>query len=66
MDRGVDEPWRDQIPMICRGNEVLWAGGIGTGAVPSWDQAKTMVRLTWLGKMPWAEQGEEKENGKNS
>ena len=66
VDRGVDEPWRDQIPLICRDNEVLWAGGIGAGAVPTWDPAKTMVRLTWLGSMPWAEQGEEKENGKNS
>ena len=65
VDRGVDEPWRDQIPLICRGNEVLWVGGVGTGGVPAWNREQKPVRLTWLGKMPWAEQGVEKGNGKD-
>ena len=62
-DRGIDEPWRDRVPLVCRGNEVLWAGGVGTGDIPLWDARKNMVRLTWTGDMPWAGQGEEQENG---
>lgn len=46
-DRGVDEPVRDGIPLICRGNEVLFAAGIGAGAIPPWDGTKKNIRLKW-------------------
>ena len=52
-DRGIDEPMRDEIPLICRQNEVLWAAGAGAGAIPEWDAGKRNIRLTWSGKMPW-------------
>ena len=52
-DRGIDEPMRDEIPLICRENEVLWAAGVGTGAVPKWDAGRQNIRLTWQGTMPW-------------
>ncbi len=52
-DRGVDEPLRDRIPMICRGQEVLMAAGVGTGAVPRWGADEKNIRLKWLGRMPW-------------
>ena len=52
-DRGIDEPMRDEIPLICRRNEVLWAAGVGAGAIPEWDAGKRNIRLTWSGKMPW-------------
>ena len=52
-DRGIDEPLRDQIPLICRHNEVLLAAGVGAGAVPKWNAQKKNIRLKWEGKMPW-------------
>lgn len=53
VDRGIDEPWRDRIPLLCRGNEVIWVAGVGTGSVPRWDPDADNVRLMWTGKMPW-------------
>ncbi len=52
-DRGVDEPVRDRIPLLCRGNEVLLAAGVGAGAVPRWDAEEKNIRLKWIGSMPW-------------
>ena len=52
-DRGVDMPWRDRIPLLCRGNEVLLAAGIGAGNVPAWEPGKEHDRLVWTGEMPW-------------
>lgn len=52
-DRKVDEAFRDEIPLLCRGNEVLLAGGIGAGNIPEWKERGDFVRLTWLGTMPW-------------
>ena len=65
VDRKVDEPWRDRVPLLCRGQEVLWAGGVGTGNIPKWTKHQNHIRLTWHGSMPWAEQGEEGKYGKN-
>lgn len=65
-DKRIDEPLRDEIPLICRGNEVLWAAGIGTGAIPRWDSGKRNIRLKWMGDMPWvsAERKEMKDGAK--
>ena len=52
-DRGIDAPWRDDIPLLCRGNEVLLAGGVGAGNIPVWTGDTEHVRLTWIGEMPW-------------
>lgn len=52
-DRRVDEPFRDQIPLLCRGNEVLLVCGIGAGGIPKWDESRPNLRLTWQGKIPW-------------
>ncbi len=54
-DRWIDAPWRDRIPLLCRGDLVLLAGGVGAGGIPRWDPAADNVRLTWSGDMPWAE-----------
>lgn len=63
-DRRVDEPLRDEIPLICRGNEVLWAAGIGTGAIPRWESGKKNIRLKWQGEMPWmSKERKETEDG---
>ena len=52
-DRSIDEPWRDEIPLLCRRNEVLFVAGVGTGAVPEWDADEDNVRLCWEGDLPW-------------
>ena len=61
-DRGIDEALRDRIPLICRGNEVLLAAGVGAGAVPRWNPEAGNIRLKWAGKMPWIHE-ERKETG---
>lgn len=54
-DRRVPEPFRDQIPLLCRGSEVLLVCGVGAGSVPDWNPHSPSVRLTWHGNMPWNE-----------
>ncbi len=56
-DRGIDRAFRDRIPLLCRGKEVIWAAGVGAGAVPPWDPGKKNIRLRWEGDMPWAGEG---------
>ena len=58
-DRGVDEPWRDMIPLLCRENEVLLVAGVGAGAIPPWKPEEENIRLVWSGNMPWEEKREE-------
>ena len=63
-DRGVDEALRDEIPLVCRGNEVLLAAGVGAGAVPRWRAEARNIRLKWEGRMPWSpEKKEETDHG---
>ena len=52
-NRRVDAPFRDAVPLMCRGSEVLLAAGVGAGDVPSFDPQTDNVTLTWLGEMPW-------------
>ena len=52
-DRKIGEPWRDQIPLLCRGTEVILAAGVGAGAIPEWNREGHNVRLLWQGEMPW-------------
>ena len=54
-DRKVDEPWRDQIPLVCRDNEVILAAGLGAGNIPEWRPERNNVRICWNGNMPWFE-----------
>ena len=57
VNRGVDAPWRDRIPLLCRGQEVLWVAGVGTGNIPRVTAETTAVCLKWTGLMPWKEKG---------
>ena len=58
-DRRVDEPFRDRIPLLCRGSEVLLAAGVGAGNIPTWNPNIQTVRLSWIGEMPWMEKQED-------
>ena len=52
-DRRIDRAWRDRIPLLCRGQEVLLAAGVGAGRIPRWEKASRRERLVWKGSMPW-------------
>ena len=54
-DRHIAEPFRDRIPLLCRGSEVLLVCGVGAGNIPDWNRHLPSVRLTWHGKTPWNE-----------
>ena len=54
-DRRIAEPFRDRIPLLCRGTEVLLVCGVGAGNIPRWDHLAESVRLIWHGKTPWRE-----------
>ncbi len=54
INRHVDRPFRDMLPVLCRGTEVLWIPGIGpsqTAAIRPGTQKGTV--LTLLGPLPW-------------
>ena len=53
VNRKVDAPFRDRVPLLCRGSEVLLAGGVGAGGVPPVEDQKDSVWLRWRGNMPW-------------
>ncbi len=54
IDRGVDRPFRQLIPLICAGERVLWILGL----LPAQDAAVTArteraVHFTYDGELPW-------------
>ena len=53
VNRRVDAPFRDRVPLICRGSEVLLAGGVGAGAVPRLEEYNDAVLLCLQGEYPW-------------
>ena len=53
VNRKVDAPFRERVPLMCRGSEVLLAGGVGAGSVPPLEEQKDSVCLRWRGDMPW-------------
>lgn len=55
VNRHVDAPFRDQVPLVCRGSEVLLAGGVGAGNVPRADGMEDSVLLSWNTAFAWDE-----------
>ena len=53
VNRHVDEAFRDLVPLVCRGSEVLLAGGVGAGAIPRMTDKDERVLLTWMQEFPW-------------
>lgn len=58
VNRRVDEAFRDQVPLVCRGSEVLLAGGVGAGAIPRMKADDERVLLVWTEAFPWHETDE--------
>ena len=52
-DRKIPEAFRDRIPLLCRGKEVLLVCGVGAGNIPKWNERGRNVRLTWHGEILW-------------
>ncbi len=53
VDRRIDAPFRDSVPLLCRGSEVLLAGGVGAGSIPRMTDTNDHVLLTWKADFPW-------------
>ena len=52
-NRRVDAPFRDHVPLLCRGSEVLLAGGVGAGDISRCDGDGNYVLLRWAVTFPW-------------
>ncbi len=54
VNRHIDAPFRDEIPLLCRGSEVVWVCGVGAGEAVrgTLDEERILVRLEC--EMPWA------------
>ena len=52
-NRHVDAAFRDRVPLLCRGSEVLLAGGVGAGSVPRTEKIDDPVLLRWKESFPW-------------
>lgn len=55
INRKVERFWRDRIPLMARGQEILWVSGLGAGRLPRLDGSQKTERLIWSGPMPWIE-----------
>ena len=53
VNRRVDAAFRDRVPLLCRGSEVLLAGGVGAGAIPRTEEINDHVLLRWREVFPW-------------
>ena len=53
VNRRVDAAFRDRVPLLCRGSEVLLAGGVGAGRIPRCDEMDEPVLLRWKEGFPW-------------
>lgn len=53
VNRKIDAPFRDRVPLLCRGSEVLLAGGVGAGHIPRTNEMDDPVLLCWRERFPW-------------
>lgn len=53
VNRGIDAAWRDEVPLLCKGSEVLWVAGVGSGACTEKYPEQEYVLLKWMRSFPW-------------
>ena len=53
VNRRIDAAFRDQVPLLCWGSEVLLAGGVGAGNIPRTEEMEDPVLLRWKVTFPW-------------
>lgn len=56
VNRRVDAAFRDRVPLLCRGSEVLLAGGVGAGHIPDANELDDPVLLRWTEAFPWQQE----------
>ena len=56
VNRRIDEPFRDRVPLVCRGSEVLFVCGVGAGAIPRWTPEAGNMRIEVSGVIPWKQE----------
>ena len=49
----IDAPFRDHVPLLCKGSEVLWVAGVGGGHVPDVRVHPSLYLLSLSGEHPW-------------
>lgn len=55
VNKRLDAPFRDAVPLLCRGSEVLLAAGVGAGKIPPVNETEETIMVRWRGEMPWAQ-----------
>lgn len=53
VNRRIDAAFRDKVPLLCRGSEVLLVGGVGAGNIPRMNEIQDAVLLRWRQEFPW-------------
>lgn len=62
MDAGVDRPFRDILPVLAKGNRVLWIVGLKAGRDAAIrPDTRRAVQWTYLGDLPWTLPVDDKE-----
>ena len=61
VNRRVDAPFRDHVPLLCQGSEVLLVGGVGAGNIPHTNEMNDPVLLRWTQAFPWQRSRKNKE-----
>ena len=51
-DRKIDRPFRDHIPLLCIGNEVIWAIGVGTSESARCSDGAESTLLCYPSRLP--------------
>ena len=53
VNRRIDAAFRDRVPLLCRGSEVLLVGGVGAGNIPRSNEINDPVLIRWKESFPW-------------
>lgn len=53
VNRRIDTAFRDRVPLLCRGSEVLLVGGVGAGNIPRINEIHDPVLVRWKMDFPW-------------
>ncbi|MCL1963473.1 MAG: tRNA lysidine(34) synthetase TilS, partial [Firmicutes bacterium] len=58
-DAGIDRPFRDLLPLLAKGNRVLWIVGVKpSGDAAVGEKTREIVKIRYTGALPWEMLGE--------
>ena len=60
VDKKIDRPFRDYLPLLCTGERVLWSIGVGPGEEARFRETEEVVFLQYNGDLPgeWPDERE--------